>query len=53
LVKQAGVVLKYITPGSPAKLDGKLEDNDVLLAVNGQPIPDTQPIKVSKQKAGK
>lgn len=35
-----GVVLKYITPGSPAKLEAKLEDNDVLLGVNGQAVHD-------------
>lgn len=35
---RAGVTLGQITPGSPAKLDGKLEDHDILLAVNGQPI---------------
>ncbi len=33
-----GVVLKYITKGSPAKLEAKLDENDLLLGVDGHPI---------------
>ncbi|MBI3407397.1 MAG: trypsin-like peptidase domain-containing protein [Planctomycetes bacterium] len=38
-----GVLIKSVTPGSPAALGAKLRDNylDAILAVNGMPINDT------------
>src|SRR5207253_1894496 len=39
----AGVVLKDVTKGSPADA-GQLKEGDVLLAVNGQPIHDSDDV---------
>ncbi len=36
-----GVELGYVTPGSPAERDGRLQPRDVILAVNGKPVRDS------------
>ncbi|MSU78377.1 MAG: PDZ domain-containing protein [Gemmataceae bacterium] len=35
---QRGIMLSQVGKGTPADLDGKLKDRDVLIAVNGKPI---------------
>jgi serine protease Do len=49
-----GVVLTRIFPGSPADIDGKLMEHDVLLSINGNPLRDTEDIfvQVATQLAG-
>jgi serine protease Do len=41
---QVGVHLKFVGEGSPAKLDGKLKTGDVLVAVDDQPIHESDDI---------
>jgi serine protease Do len=41
-----GVTLTTVGPGTPAEVDGKLKKGDVLLAVNGVPIHDSDDIFV-------
>lgn len=41
---QNGVVVTGVSGGSPARLDGKIGLNDVILAVDGQPIHDADDI---------
>lgn len=35
---QRGIILSQVGKGTPADLDGKLKDRDILLTVNGKPI---------------
>ena len=37
---RSGVVLQNLSGGGPAKRDGKLEEYDILVAIDGQPIRD-------------
>ena len=51
---QPGVVLKLVGKGSPADVDGKLKAGDVLLAVNAQPIHESDDVytTIGMQLAG-
>jgi S1-C subfamily serine protease len=39
-----GVGIRSVVKGSPADVDGNLKENDVLLAVNGQPLVDVDDV---------
>ncbi len=49
-----GVTVTYVTPGSPAELEGRLQPRDVLLAVNGVPVRESDDLflQLGTQLAG-
>ena len=49
-----GVAVKYVTPGSPAEQEAHLAVNDIILAVNGIPIRETDDLflELATQLAG-
>jgi S1-C subfamily serine protease len=42
-----GVALSYVTNGSPAKLEGKLRERDVILAINDTPLQQSDDLLVT------